>query len=378
MKIALINETFSSRGGGRERYAQELAGGLLEAGCDVHLVGCSFADVPAGAVTHAVHPLRRPKWLRLLDFSRCVRQLLQHEHFDITYTLTQTYPSDLAFLASGVHQHWMHLRHPYVVPRTLANLLRPVHLANLYLESRMFGPHMPRQIIASSHLVEQQLIHYYQVPPERIIVIHHGADARIYNLEARQRYRAEQRQALGLQPDDVALLHVSHNWKRKGVPTILRALRDLGAAGQAYRVVVVGQGQPAPYRQWAARNGLKDRVLFPGPAAHIERFYAAADLFVLPTVYDPFALVCVEAMACGLPVITTAAAGASELITPGINGLVLNEAHDHVTLAGHLRDLLDKDRRTALGTAAAATAAQLTHHGNIDRTVEVCQQLQRG
>jgi UDP-glucose:(heptosyl)LPS alpha-1,3-glucosyltransferase len=138
-------------------------------------------------------------------------------------------------------------------------------------------------------------------------------------------------------PERYNILCVAQNFRRKGVRTLIEA-----AAGR-YHVLVAGAGKPIP-----APN-----VEFLGPVSDIEKVYAEADVFCLPTVYDPCAIVIIEAMACGLPVITSRFNGASELITHGVDGFVLQQMGE---LAGLLETLRDPELRQRISAAAVATA----------------------
>jgi UDP-glucose:(heptosyl)LPS alpha-1,3-glucosyltransferase len=112
-------------------------------------------------------------------------------------------------------------------------------------------------------------------------------------------------------------------------------------------------------------------VRFEGYRADVERCYAGADLFVLPTLYDPFANACLEAMACGLPVLTTTANGAAELLQDGVNGCVLGDTPSAETLADALQHLLSRERRQAMGGAARRTADEYPLSRALVRTLQV-------
>jgi glycosyltransferase involved in cell wall biosynthesis len=118
----------------------------------------------------------------------------------------------------------------------------------------------------------------------------------------------------------------------------------------------VGKGRQAPYQRLARKVSAAEVVRFEGLRADVERCYAGADLFVLPTLYDPFANTCLEAMACGLPVLTTAVNGATELMRDGINGCVLGDTPSPETVADALQRLLSWERRRGMGEAAQQVA----------------------
>ena len=127
---------------------------------------------------------------------------------------------------------------------------------------------------------------------------------------------------------------------------------------------MAGDPDPAPFERLARRLGIADRVRFLGYCTDMRNCYFAADFFVHPTFYDPCSHVVLEAMACGLPVITSRHNGASELMSPPREGYVLDDPHDHEELARLLAAMLDPARRAACGQAARRATAQWTfeHH----------------
>jgi UDP-glucose:(heptosyl)LPS alpha-1,3-glucosyltransferase len=137
------------------------------------------------------------------------------------------------------------------------------------------------------------------------------------------------------------------------------------------RLVVVGKGRLAPYQRLTRKVAVAEVVRFEGLRADVERCYAGADLFVLPTLYDPFANTCLEAMACGLPVLTTAVNGATELMRDGINGCVLGDAPSADTVADAVQRLLSQERRRAMGEAAQQIAGDYPLSRALTQTLQV-------
>jgi UDP-glucose:(heptosyl)LPS alpha-1,3-glucosyltransferase len=148
---------------------------------------------------------------------------------------------------------------------------------------------------------------------------------------------------------------VANEWHRKGLSVVIEAAARLPHG--RVRIDLVGRRDPADYRPIAARLGLADRLHWHGTSSDPGRFFAAADIFVLPTVYEPFGNVIIEAMASGLPAVVSKLAGAASAIDHGKSGLLLDDPRDVDELASDLRLLLDPDHRATMG-AAAATAAE--------------------
>jgi UDP-glucose:(heptosyl)LPS alpha-1,3-glucosyltransferase len=377
MKIALINKVFSLSHGGGERYAVNLTRALCAAGHETHLFGVLVEDVPPEA---RVHFVEMPNYLtsyKILAFSSRVRTMIQAESFDIVYSLTQHYPVDLFRMGGGVYKHWMSLRYPNPLSRLLSYLLNPVHLAHLYLESKIYGTENYQRIIVNSKLCKEHAKRYYQVPDDRISVVYTGVDRSRFNPQVQTLYRTAVRQKLHLTQDDIAILFVSNNWKRKGMETILRGVHRLGKKGDAYKIIGVGKSRKTPFVRLAKKLGLSSQVLFYEAIQEIQTYYGGADIFVLPTLYDPFSNVCLEAMACGLPVITSESNGASEMITPGQTGFILNDSTDDQSLSVYLEALLDDSARKTIGGQAGLAVERLTVEHNLAETLEVFEQVRR-
>jgi UDP-glucose:(heptosyl)LPS alpha-1,3-glucosyltransferase len=371
MKIALVNKVFSRSHGGLERFSVNLAGALLRAGHEVHVFGQRFADLPEGVTVHSLPISRKPSWWRVLDFHDRAARALAVGRYDITMGLTRFFPMDVYRMGDGVQRHWMCIRYPFPLWRWLNYLVNPAHMANIYMERRILKRGGARRIITNSHLCKEQACHYYGIPEEKIEVVYNGVDHTLFNPEAGAALRSVVRSELGLANDDIALLHVSNNWGRKGVDVTLRAIAALGQSGQKMHLLVVGRGKAEPFRRLALGLGLEGRVHFVGSSPQVERYYAAGDLLVLPTLYDPFSNVCLEAMACGLPVVTTAGNGASEIIEEGKNGFVQMDAKSIPELAEILENCLDPDALRKMGDEACRVSQEFTPERNMWETLAV-------
>jgi UDP-glucose:(heptosyl)LPS alpha-1,3-glucosyltransferase len=204
---------------------------------------------------------------------------------------------------------------------------------------------------------------YYRLDPANVRVVRIATDPKRFDEQDRPRRRLEWRRRWGLAPEDVVALFVGINYRLKGLEPLLHAVGRL-AADQSFRLLVAGKSKTAAFERLARRLGIADQVRFVGYCTDMRNCYFAADFFVHPTFYDPCSHVVLEAMACGLPVITSRYNGASELLHPPCEGYVLDDPHDHDRLAWSLAQMLDPARRAACAQAARRTAAQWTfeHH----------------
>jgi len=205
-------------------------------------------------------------------------------------------------------------------------------------------------LVAVSPLVAAQLKSYFQ--REDVDVIRNAVDTLRFTPEVRVARRNASRQFLSYAEDDLVLLLIGNDWKKKGLDTLLKALALL--SDLPLRLLVAGSDDPSFYRPLLDRLNLQDRVRFEKPSSDVLSFYAAADLYIGPSLEDAFNLPILEAMACGLPVIASANAGASEFIRDGETGLILRDPQDHLELASLIRRIqAENGLRLSMGAAAS-------------------------
>jgi len=205
-------------------------------------------------------------------------------------------------------------------------------------------------------------------------VIPSAVDMKTFNPATRQKRRGETRRSLRFEKEDFVLLLLGNDWKTKGLDCLLEAVARCGKL--PLKVLVVGRDDPARYEAVIRRLGLLRQVRFENPSADVVQFYAAADAYVGPSLHDSFALPPAEAMACGLPVVTSRNNGGSEIISNGVDGLVLQEPTDADELAYVIQRLCgDADLCRRLGEAAAQTVQQYTWARNVEQMKAVLEHV---
>ena len=230
-------------------------------------------------------------------------------------------------------------------------------------------------IAAVSNRIAAGLKRSYPAAAE-VTVIYSGVDVECFSPERRARLRVESRRALSVRDDEFVVLLIGNDWRNKGLNCLLCALQQV--ADPRVRALIVGSDNSSPFLRLIARLRLEGRIKFCPPRADVETYYAAADAYVGPSLDDAFAQPPAEAMACGLPVITSRTNGGSEIITHGCDGLILEDPSDFNRLAEMIRALLtDPVLRNSLGTAAAETARQYTWERNAARMRELFEMAAR-
>jgi UDP-glucose:(heptosyl)LPS alpha-1,3-glucosyltransferase len=219
------------------------------------------------------------------------------------------------------------------------------------LERRVYANPKVR-LAAVSRLVSAQLEKYFGRTDS--VVIPNAVDTEVFNSEAALARRSVSRQGLKLDNSDFVVLLIGNDWKKKGLDQLLRALAIIKFPVQ---LLVVGKDDPGLYRPALMQLRLEDRVRFLAPSADVLSFYAAADAYIAPSLEDAFGLPILEAMACGLPVIASVQAGASENIIDGATGYLLRDPMNHFELAEIILRLVgDRPAAQKIGAAAAKYA----------------------
>ena len=360
MKIALTIEHFEPSRGGGETYCRNFARMLRAEGHEVHVFAFTWDAAERDFVFHRIpSPPRRV--FRRYFFAKNAQKLVTQEEFDIIHGFGKSIHMDVFRPGGGVHKAWMK-HHVRATDGALGKLgVRLKQLVSidqrlvLKLEKLQFGPGGRHHIVAVSNFVRAEIIKNYGCEPERITVVHNGANLAKFTPDIRGKFRAETRRELGLDHDEIMLLFLGHNFKRKGLHALIRALPYLKERDRRFRLVVVGRGRRKPCDRLAAALGVTDLVQYVGAADRPERFYAAADVFCFPSYYDPCANVVLEALACGLPVVTSTTNGSGEILTPGKEGYAV-DPDDAEKMAEYIAEFFDPDRRAEASKNARALA----------------------
>jgi len=237
-------------------------------------------------------------------------------------------------------------------------------------EKYCLAKHSTRSIIAVSQKVKDEIVREYGIDGHRVVVIHHGVDGVAFHPVNRERKRASVRSRLMLNPDHFVVAFVGGDYRLKGLDSLIEAARRLPPS---VRIVTAGVRMDAGLKALLRDDRLDGRVTLLGHVDDVAAsLYAAADCFALPTRYDTFSLATLEAMASGLPVVVSRAAGVSELLSPDHDSLLLDDPADVEGLAVRLRRLLDDAAlRVRLGTNARTTAERCSWDDVVQRTLQV-------
>jgi len=357
MKIGIVIEKFDPLVGGAEQWTYQFVHWLEQQHKhDVHVVTRKTCET-AESLSVTVHSLGRR--LTRLRFADAAKQQLEQLKLDLVHDMGAGYFCDI------FQPHWgsriaafeqkLLMSHPWLrMPKRTAWLL-PRYRQILQLSAQQFAG-SNRMFIALSEMVARSFHVLHGLKTEQVQLIYNGVDTEVFSPQHRAKWRSSIRRQLGVSDNEVLLLLIAHNLRLKGLPATLRALAVLREEKHPVKLLVVGGNRRSSFERLGRSLGVGDRVMFAGLVSDPVPYYSAADVYVHPTFYDPCSLVVLEAMASGLPVVTSRFNGVSELMTPGIEGYVLRDPADHRELVEYLRQLMDARHREAMARAARNVA----------------------
>jgi UDP-glucose:(heptosyl)LPS alpha-1,3-glucosyltransferase len=363
LRIAFVRRGYS-RSGGAEAYLKRLADGIVKAGHEVQLVATNDwpeEQWPFGSI-------KRLGGATVIGFADELEQVRPQLQCDVLFSLERVWSCDVYRAGDGVHRAWLARRRKFEVP--LKQFVRGAsrkHRDLLQLEESLFEKRMAGRVIAASQMVVNEITDLYRYSADKIDVVRTGVplDRFRFDPELREKSRAE----LKLKQDQIALLFAGSGWERKGLLFAIEAMAL--CKNRKMRLLVAGRGEAGPYKTTRLRFWREDPVQFLGEVADLVPLYAAADIFILPTIYDPFSNACLEALASGLPVITTRSNGFSEIIEDGVHGSIVDNPANLVGLRDAIRFWSDPSRRDAARSANIERASQFDISKNVAQTLEI-------
>lgn len=360
----MANQTFTicfarrgySGSGGAESYLKRLAEGVSKNGYRTRLY--TTEDWPEEDRTFG--QVIRLGTKSPLAFANELEKLRENSRDEVLISLERICRCDVYRAGDGVHHAWLNRREKYEMPwRTFVRRFQSKHRDLLRLEETLLQERGAERVIANSRMVKDEIVDLYNYRPDRIDVVPNGIPLEQFRFDPLA--KTQTRHELGLGTEDVALLFAGTGWERKGLRFLIDALK--ACENNKLRLFVAGKGNVARYSA--------DQVSFLGEVADLRPVYAAADLFVLPTVYDPFSNACLEALASGLPVITTRANGFSEVMEDRIHGSVVDRPDEIDDLRNAIQAWADPTRRDAARPSILKRASQFDISRNAARTLEI-------
>lgn len=318
VRLAIVRQKYRPDGGA-ERFISRALEALDDDSLELNIITRSWQGEPKPEWhLHICNPKKWGRISRERGFAVAARACWQQEKFDIVQSHERIAGCDIFRAGDGVHRVWLEQRARGVSPvqRLLTQISR-YHRYVMTAEEEMFRSPALKKIICNSLMVKNDIMRCFQVPEEKFAVIYNAIDATRF-MPATAEQRQQSREQLNLPDNAKVFIYVGSGFERKGLKASISAL----AATDAHLLVVGQDKQQSRYENLARSLGCEKRIHFLGVQNNVIPFYHAADSLILPTLYDPFPNVILEAMACGLPVITSFTCGGAEFIVDGKQGFV--------------------------------------------------------
>ncbi|MBI5238199.1 MAG: glycosyltransferase family 4 protein [Deltaproteobacteria bacterium] len=362
MRIGIIRKRWTPFGGA-EVFLKRFISGLIKKGHLPIVFSSDWPEEKGIEVKHVRAP--GPCFLKPLFFAINAKKAVEASDVDVVISLERTNSQDIYRAGDGCHKEWLIKRKRIAGPiKRLLISINPLHRVLLYLEKKCLSSQRLKAVAANSKMVKDEIQRHYGLPDDKFCVIYNGINqdelASLNQKEERQR----QRKSLSIPDAALVLLFVGSGFERKGLIYLIRSLPLIKE--NSIRLVVIGKGNQKKYISEAERLGVGARVVFLGPVKDAYRYYPAGDIFVLPSIYEPFSNACLEAMASGLPVVTSRANGASEVITEALNGAIVQDPADPAEIAAKITLFLDVEKRKKAGKLARDAVGKLTIEKNVN------------
>ena len=364
MKIGLAIYNFDPKKGGAERYGFDLAQRLASRGHEMY-VFCAHGIEAPGVTLVRLHTSTWPRWMRNLTFALAHRQALERVRPDVMLGFGNVLELDVYQSHGGVQQNWMRQEiasydnpseravKAFLLKNSLNQAIQRM-IEGYPVKNRRFT-----RIVAISDMVRDHISSHYGIGKDVFDVVYNGVDT------GRFRPTEEKRK-----DGPMKVLFCAGNFRLKGLMPLLKAMGRVVKEGKDVHLTVMGRGKTQRYQRAIDEAGMDGRITFIGETPVPEEVYRRSDALAHPTYYDACSLTTMEAMASGLPVITTRWNGASAFISPE-EGFVIDEAENIDSLSGAISALTDEARRETMGKNARKKMESFTMEKNAAEMEEV-------
>jgi UDP-glucose:(heptosyl)LPS alpha-1,3-glucosyltransferase len=369
MKICLTSVQVSKEGG-IPRYVCELAERMVSEH-EVHILTSRQVYDIAAAKFHHVPAIFKPISLRIgtntLGNTLIARKLKREGVVDIVNSQSAEIIGADITTAHSVHKAAIHeITKSRGKTYGFLKYFEPRSKLILAIERKNYYHKASKHVIAISQSVKEDIIRHYGYPKEDITVIHSGVNTKEFCPREKDGEWRRIRDTYGYDEGDIVSVFPGWEFKRKGLMQVIESIPQLGI-----KVLVIGSADPEKFIKKAKELGVRDNIAFAGHQRNISQYYKASDIMIFPTEYEPFGLVITEAMSCGLPVITSKAAGAAEIIDDGKDGMILENPHNVDEVIEKTKYLIDNNLIKEFGQKARKKATQYTWDTVAKKTLEV-------
>ena len=370
MKIAVVIPKYGLVGGA-ETFVFEVCERLaLHKEFEIHVFANKWQTGQGQIVFHKVPIIRFPHFLAPISFAYFANSRIRQDDYALVHSHERIFEMDLLTFHGIPHKTW--IKNARKRPLTLFD-----H-ATAWVEQKGFKNNKLKMVMPVSSLVKEEVQKQYGFLGGKVLVNPPGVDTERFSALNPQQCRQEIFLCYGFSPKDVVVLFVSMNFEIKRLDLVLKGIADLISQDKRktdMKLLVVGKGDVKRFRRLAIDLGISDRVIFTGVIRDVEKYYMAADIFIMPSRLDTFGLVVLEAMAAGLPVIISRSVGARDLVESGVNGFVLSEDPSISEITTSLSELLEPEKRKLMGENGRKVAQLHSWDKTADRVADLYRQI---
>ncbi len=354
MNIALVIFRAEIERGGAERYVRDLSVALTEHGHRVSVLASTGQTAPGVEfVRIGAHGVSRT--VRYRRFCRNLERHLDEHRYDIVHACLPVPRCDVYHTHSGLESISLrdgHLKEPTLARQAASKLFASINRkrrAFADVEAKLINSTQPPIVLCLSNRERDAAISMFPAARDRFQTLYSIPDDNKFSVTDVLSLRQEMRRQLGLDDAQTMFLFVGNDFERKGLATAIRAIGRM--SDPRSMLYVVGKGDTRKYTEIALKAGAVGRVMFAGRSSNVRNFFAAADATVLPTRSEPFGMVVVESILMGVPPIVSRIAGASEVLSNGLDGFVIDDPSDVPAWAAAMNQLTVRDFRDTLAQA---------------------------
>ena len=364
-KITLLKNNFWAHGGGAEKYARHLARAFAEKGAEVSVLTSGKQneyDYPFEVISR---PLKSHTSVgKIWEFDKFCRDHLKTHPCDIVFGLDRNRFQTHLRLGSGIHLAFLdHRKNNEPLWKQFRHRLNPLHKTLLHMEKSSFMHPNLEWIFTNSYFVKNELLNYYSVDPKKICVIHNGVEWEDWQKDFDLWQKSKQN-------DIFTFLFIGNNFERKGLKNLLHGFAKL--QDDDIRLLVVGTDKAEhKYQILAQKLHIHHKVTFFGAQKSICPFLQQADCLVIPSFYDPFANVTIEALAMGVFVVTSKTNGGCEVLTKK-TGCLIEDLHSAGSICKALQSALKHPKTEQSALEIRTSIKHLDFSMQLDKYIEKC------
>lgn len=364
-KIAIVVPKYGLVGGG-ERFVLELTERIAaDHRYDVHVFANKWGSRSDRITFHKIPVISFPKFLTTISFAWFSNRKVAKMNFDLIHSHERIFHADIFTMHSVPHRFW--------IKEVRGKHMSFFDFGTSWVEKSLINNGKCRMFLPVSGITKEKFLEEFQVDPEKVQIIHPGVDIDKFNKLDRSICRREIRKRFGIDKTDTVVLFVSMNFELKGLDNLMAAMAMTKSKhpSEMLKLLVVGKGNEKKYGRLAQKLDIKEDVIFAGVwKDNIEQIYVASDIFAMPSGFDTFGMVVLEAMSASLPVIISGNVGAKDLVRDGINGFVVDR-EDIDLISSKISFMLDNEKRGDMANEAYKVAAQNTWDRMSERVLKI-------